>query len=111
MDKKSIFENIRRDIKIALSSVFDKLEEISKISALKLKISSFKRKIKDNKTEIGEFVVSNKKKFSEFPEINTRLDNIKLLEKQIEAKRKQIIELQETEVDKTEVKEDKSTSS
>ena len=111
MDKKSFFDNIRRDSKIALSRVIDKLEEISKISALKLKISNFKRKIKDNKTEIGEFVVSNKKKFSGFPEISTRLDKIKLLEEQIEAKRKQIIELQETEEDKTVAKEDKSTSS
>ena len=111
MDKKSFFDNIRRDANIAFSKVFDKLEEISKISALKLKISNFKRKIKDNKTEIGEFVVSNKKKFSEFPEIIAILDKIKLLEKQIKAQREQIIELQEREEDKTEIKEDKNISS
>ena len=111
MDKKSFFENIRREANVALSRVFDKVEEVSKISALKLKISNFTRKIKDHKTEIGEFVVSNKKKFPEFPEIIAILDKIKLLEKQIKAQREQIIELQEREEDKTEIKEDKNISS
>ncbi|MEA2095064.1 MAG: hypothetical protein U9P73_00025 [Candidatus Cloacimonadota bacterium] len=111
MDKKSFFENIKREANVALSRVFDKVEEVSKISALKLKISNFTRKIKDHKTEIGEFVMSNKKKFSEFPEIIAILDKIKLLEKQIKAQREQIIELQERKEDKTEIKEDKNTSS
>jgi len=111
LNKKIFFENIRREANAALSRVFDKVEEVSKISALKLKISNFTRKIKDHKTEIGEFIVSNKKKFSEFPEIIAILDKIKLLEKQIKAKREQIIELQKREEDKTEAKEDKNTSS
>lgn len=111
MDKKSFFEKITREANVALSRVFDKVEEVSKISALKLKISNFTRKIKDHKTEIGEFVVSNKKKFSEFPEIIATLDKIKLLEKQIKAQREQIIELQDREDDKTEIKEGKNTSS
>lgn len=111
MVKKSFFENIRIETNAALSRVFDKVEEVSKTSALKLKISNFKRKIKDHKTEIGEFIVSNRKKFSGFPEIITKLDKIKFLEEQIEAKKEQIIELQKREEDKTVVKEDKSTSS
>ena len=111
MDKKTFFENIRRETNAALSRVFDKVEKVSKISALKLKISNFKGKIKDHKTEIGEFVVSNKKKFSEFPEIIEILDKIKLLEKQIEVKKEHINELQKKKENEAEVKEDESTSS
>lgn len=111
MDNKTFFDNIRRDANAVLSKVFDKIEKVSKTSALKLKISNLKGKIKDHKTEIGEFVVSNKKKFSEFPEIIEILNKIKLLEDQIEAKKEQINKLQEKEKNKTEVKEDGSTSS
>ncbi|MCD6177126.1 MAG: hypothetical protein J7K29_04740 [Candidatus Cloacimonetes bacterium] len=111
MDKKSFFENIKRDANTVLSKIFDKVEEVSKISALKLKISNYRRIIKDYKTEIGEFIVSKRKKFSEFPEIIEILDKIKLMEEQITTKREQIIELQKREKDKTKVEEDKSTSS
>ncbi len=111
MDKKTFFENIRRETNVALSRVFDKVEEVSKISALKLKISNIKRKIKSHKTEIGEFVVSNKKKFSEFPEIIEILNKIEFLEKQIEIKKEQVNELQKKKENEAEVKEDESTSS
>lgn len=111
MDKKSFFENIKRDTNTALSRIFDKIEEVSKISAIKLKIGNYRKIIKDHKIEIGEFIVSKRKKFSEFPEIIEILDKIKLLEEQIVAEREQIIELQKREKDKAEVEEDKSTSS
>ena len=111
MDNKTFFDNIRREANASLSKVFDKVEEVSKVSALKLKISNLKGKIKDHKTKIGEFVVSNKKKFSEFPEIIEILNKIKLLEEQIEAKKEQINKLQEKDKNEAEVKEDESTSS
>ncbi len=111
MDNKTFFENIRREANTALSKVFDKVEEVSKISALKLKISNFRGKIKESKTEIGEFIVLNKKKFSDFPEIIGIIDKIKLLEDQIEAKKEQINKLQKKEKNEVEVKEDESTSS
>ncbi len=111
MDNKTFFENIRRKANTALSKIFDKVEEVSKTSALKLKISNFRGKIKEYKTEIGEFIVSNKKKFSDFPEIIEIIDKIKLLEDQIETKKEQINKLQEKEKNEVEVEEDENTSS
>jgi len=111
MDNNTFFENIRKEANKALSKVFDKVEEVSKTSALKLKISNYRGKIKDYKTEMGEFIISNKKKFSDFPEIIGILDKIKLLEEQIEAKKEQINKLHEKGKNEAEVKEDGSTSS
>lgn len=111
MDKKSFYEDVIRETKIALSKVFSKVEEISKISIVKLRISNLKGKIKENKIEIGEFVISNKRKFSKIPKIIELLDKIMLLEEQIEEKKEQIVDLLEKDKDRVEIIEDKSTIS
>ena len=111
MDKKAFFGNIRREANAALSRIFDKVEEVSKVSALKLKMSNYKGKIKDHKKAIGEFVISHKDKFSEFPEIIELVNKITFLEEQIELKREQIIVLQEKEQNKEKVEEEEDISS
>ena len=111
MDKKVFFKNFRREANVALSRIFDKVEEVSKVSALKLKISNYRGKIKNNKTAIGEFVVSHRDKFSEFPEIIGLVDKITFQEEQIELKREQINVLQEKEQNKEKVEEEEDTSS
>jgi len=111
LGKKTFFENIRRETNAALSKVFDKVEEVSNVTALKLKISNFRSKIKDLKIEMGDFIVSNKKKFSDFPEIIGILDKIKMLEEQIDAKKEQINKLQKKDKNEAAVKKDESTSS
>ena len=40
---------MRKEVRVALSKAFDNVEEVSKISGLKIKINSLKTKIKDNK--------------------------------------------------------------
>ncbi len=109
MDKKTFFENIRREANAALSKVFDKVEEVSKTSALKLKISSLKGKIKDSKTEIGEFVYNDQKKFKDYPEIVEILKKIKSMEKEIELKKEQISEIKKKE--ETEKAKEEETNS
>ena len=111
MDKKSFFRNFKREANVTLSRIFNKVEEVSKVSALKLKIGSYKGKIKESKTTIGEFVVSNKNKFSEFPEIIELVEKITLLDEQIEIKREQIKVIQKKEQNEKEVKEEKEISS
>ena len=97
MDKKTFFENIRREANVALTKVFDKVEEVSKTSALKLKITSLKSQIKNYQTEIGEIVFHNKDKFKDFPEIVNLLGKIKDIEEEIVLKEEQIAELKEKE--------------
>lgn len=111
MDKKAFLGNIRRETNTALSRIFDKVEEFSKVSALKLKICNYKGKIKDHKKAIGEFVVLNKDKFSEFPEIIELVNKITFLGEQIELKKEQIVALQEEEQNKEKVEEEEVTSS
>jgi len=111
LGNKSFFENLRREVTVTLSRIFDKVEEVSKVSALKLKIGSYKGKIKESKTTIGEFIVSYKNKFSEFPEIIELVDKITILEEQIEIKREQIKVIQKKEQNEEQVKEEEDISS
>jgi len=111
MGDKSFFDNIKRETNSVLSKVFDKVEVVSKTSVLKLRISDLKGKIRDHKVEIGEFVISNKKKFTEFPEIVETLEKIKLLEKQIKINNTQIEKLKKKVKSEEVVKENESTSS
>ena len=111
MGDKTFFENIKREANTLLSKVFDKVEVVSKTSVLKLRISDLKGRIRDHKVEIGEFVISNKKKFTEFPEIVEILEKIKLLEKQIKINNVQVEKLQKKVKREEVVKENESTSS
>jgi len=111
MGDKTFFENIKRDANTILSKVFDKVEVVSKTSVLKLRISDLKGRIRGHKVKIGEFVISNKKKFTEFPEIVEILEKIKLLEKQIKINNVQVEKLQKKVKREEVVKENESTSS
>jgi ubiquinone biosynthesis protein UbiJ len=97
MDKKTFFDNIRKEANIALSKVFDKVEEVSKTSALRLKISNLKGQIRDIKTEIGHHIHQNPQEFSHDEAISTKLEKIERLEEEIELKLDQINDLKEKE--------------
>ena len=97
MDKKTFFENIRREANVALTKVFDKVEEVSKTSALKLKITGLKSQIKNYKTEMGEIAINSRDKFKDFPEIMTFFEKIKDVEEDIALKEEQIAKLREKE--------------
>ncbi len=109
MDKKAFFDNIRKEANTVLLKVFDKVEEVSKISALKFKISGLKAQIRDQKTEIGDFVYNNQKEFKENAEIQEHTKKIKKIEKEIETKKDLIAKLKEKDEEKKE--EDTNTPS
>lgn len=109
MDKKAFFDNIRKEASTALSKVFDKVEEVSKISALKMKISGLKAQIRDQKTEIGDYIYNNQKEFKESTQIQEHIKKIKKFEKEIEAKKVLIAKLKEKDEEKKE--EDTNTPS
>ncbi len=97
MDKKTFFENIRKEANVTLTKVFDKVEEVGKTSSLKLKITKLRSQIKNYKTEIGEFVYNNKDDFKDMQEIKNYIDRIQETEDEIATKEKQIAELKEKE--------------
>lgn len=109
MDKKAFFENIRKEANTVLLKVFDKVEEVSKISALKLKISGLKAQIRDQKTGIGNFVYNNQKEFKESSKIQEHIKKIKKFEEEIKAKKILITKLKEKDEEKKE--EDTNTPS
>ncbi|MDD3051645.1 MAG: hypothetical protein PHR06_10935 [Candidatus Cloacimonetes bacterium] len=76
--------NIKSEINSAISKVFDKVEEVTKVSKTKLKISGIKNKIKDTKLEIGEFIYRNKNLFNN-EEIDVLLQKIQNFESEIAA--------------------------
>ena len=101
MEKKEFFENIRKEANMAFSSIIDKVEEVTKTSRLKLKISSLKSQIKDSKYEIGDIVYNNRDKIKDMPEIQLFIDKIKNLEEEIKLKTEHIKEMHEQEKHKT----------
>jgi uncharacterized protein with PhoU and TrkA domain len=94
LENKSFFEDVKKETKTALLKVFQKVEEIGKISVLKIQMSNIRGQIRDNKTDIGEFVTSNIKEFSKFPEIIKIIDEISVHEKEILLKKEKIEMLQ-----------------
>lgn len=110
MDKKAFFDNVKKEANITLTKIFDKVEEISKTSALQLNIGNLKSQITDCQKEIGRFVYNNKAEFASYPEIQEQIDKIVRFEEEIEAKKEQITNLKKKE-DKTEQgKEEESNS-
>ena len=102
MDKKAYFEHIKKEAVNALSKVFDKVEEVTKVSGIKLKINNLYAQIKGIKFEMGEYTYKNPDKFKDIPEIVEMLDRIKKIEDEIELKREQIAELKEKEEEEKE---------
>ncbi len=90
LDNKSFFEDVKRETKTALSKLFCKVEEFGKVSVIKLQISNIRGQIRDNKTEIGEFVTSDIKEFSKFPEIIKIVEKISIHDKEILLKKEKI---------------------
>jgi ubiquinone biosynthesis protein UbiJ len=111
MDKKAFFDNLRKEANTALSKVFDKVEEVSKVSALKIKITNHKSQIKGLKKDIGTIVFNNIDKFSEHAEIVDLAGKVKRLEEDIEIKKEQINELKEKEEKEKEKEEPGNTFS
>ena len=75
----------------------DKVEEVSKISVIKLKIGNLKSQIKTQKMEIGEFVVAHKSDFKKFNELEKYILKIENLGQIIEEKEKLLADLKEKE--------------
>ena len=90
LDNKSFFEDVKKGTKTALSKLFCKVEEFGKVSVIKLQISNLRGKIRDNKTEIGDFVTLNIKEFSKFPEIVKIVEKISIHDKEILLKKDKI---------------------
>lgn len=107
MDNKNFFDNVRKEANSALSKVFDKVEEVSKTSAMRLKISSLKSQIKVLKREIGGYVYTNKSKFSDNEELQAIFQKIDKLEEEIEFKKDQITEIKEKEECEEDIEDDK----
>jgi len=84
LDNKSFFEDVKKETKTAILKVFSNIEEISKVSTIKLQISNLRGQIRDNKLEIGDFATSKIQKFSKFQEIQLKIDKINLLQSKVE---------------------------
>jgi len=97
MGKKDFFENFRKEAGIALSKAFDKVREVSRTSGLKLKISNLRSRIKEQKTAIGEFVLTNSKEFTDFKEIQKIVKKIDEIDQKIESIKEELEEYKEKE--------------
>ncbi len=83
MDTKAFMENIRKEINSAMSKAFDKVEELSRLSRLKLKIGSLKGDVKDVKSQIGDYIYTHKDDFDSNEFLVEQINKIEEIEKVI----------------------------
>ena len=95
MDTKAFMENVKKEINSAMAKAFDKVEELSKLSRLKLKIGSLKSEIKDIKTIIGEYIYQHKNDYKDDKILTEKVKKIQDIEKMIEELEADIITLKE----------------
>ncbi|MBC8384487.1 MAG: hypothetical protein H8E57_03085 [Candidatus Cloacimonetes bacterium] len=105
MDKKAFFNNIRKEANTAKVKVIDKVEEVIKVSGLRLRINNLNSKIKENKTAIGDYIFNNRDKFNNISELQQNIENIISLEKEIVNKKELIAELHEKEENREDIPE------
>jgi len=105
MDTKKVIQNLRKEANAALSKVFDKVEEVSKSSSLKIKIHNLDNKIKNIKTNIGNYVLENRDEFAEIEAIKQYISQIEEIANEIAAKRELLKNLKETEEEEAETSE------
>ncbi len=101
MDKKDFMETVKKEINETLARIFDKVEEISETSLLKLKIEKIKRRVKNYQAEIGRNIYKNRDKYESFiennPEIKQILEKIIRLEDEIDIQYERLNEIKEKE--------------
>ncbi len=95
MDTKAFIENVKKEINSAMSKTFDKVEELSKLSRLKLRIGSFKGDIKDIKTEIGTYILQHKEDFQDNEFLTEKVKKIEEIELKIKGLEVEITHLKE----------------
>jgi len=95
MDTKVFIENVRKEINSAMSKAFDKVEELSKQTKTKLKISSLKTSIKDIKTEMGDYIFTHKDDFAGTPFLAENVTKIEEIAKMIAKLEREMEEMKE----------------
>jgi regulator of replication initiation timing len=95
MDAKAFIESVRKEINSAMTKTFDKVEELSKLSRLKLKIGSLKGDIKDLKTEMGSYIYEHIAEHKENEFLAEKSDKIQEIESMIKELEVEISALKE----------------
>jgi hypothetical protein len=93
LDIKTFLDSVRSEAKIALSKTMNKVEEVSKVTAIRLKINSKKTQIKDVKKSIGDHIYINRAEFDKVEELNLMINRIQKIEKEIKVKQMQLQEI------------------
>ncbi len=96
MDHKKMLENLRKEVNIALTKVFDEVGKATKVSGHRLAINSLKGEIRDNKEKIGTLVCGNEE-LSNHPDLKEFILKIEALEAEIEEREEQIRKMKEKE--------------
>ncbi len=103
---KNFFQNIRSEANIALTKIFDKVEQVTKVSGTKLKINSLKNEIKSVEGKIGKLVFDNSEKFSEFEDVQLLIAKINSIEEEIALKEEELNTLKENDKNEENKNED-----
>jgi hypothetical protein len=93
MEKKAVLNNMRDKAGAALSKLISKIDLASKMAACSWKINSLKAKVRHQKIQIGNYVLTNKAEFEKYDELNIGIQKIEDFQNQIEQQRQELTDL------------------
>ena len=96
MDHKKMLENLRKEVNIALTKVFDEVGKATKVSSHRLAINSLKGDIREHKEKIGTLVCDSEE-LTNHPDLREIVLKIKALEAEIEEREELIRKMKEKE--------------
>ncbi len=96
MDHKKMLDNLRKEVNVALSKVFDEVGKATKVSGHRLAINSLKSDIREQKEKLGTMVCENEE-LSQLPELRDVVARIVALQEEIEKREEKIRKMKERE--------------
>ncbi len=98
MDHRKLLDNLRKEVNVALTKVFDEVGKATKVSGHRLAINSLKGEIRENKEKLGSIICEHEE-LSNQPELKDIVLKIKALHAEIEEREEQIRHMKEKETE------------
>lgn len=83
MPDRTYFTGMKKTLHRVANDMFDRVDEITQIGKIRLKIGMMKGEVKDLKYEIGDMIVHNAEQYKDYPEITAFLNKINDIEADI----------------------------
>jgi hypothetical protein len=93
MPDRTYFSGMKKTLHRVANDMFDRVDEITQIGKIRLKIGMMKGEAKDLKYEIGDLVFRSAEQFADYPEITAFINKIRDIDAEIARREEEIAEI------------------